>query len=42
MREMGWSWRDLCEAPSDLVLEIQFRLGQEYKWRAEREKLEGR
>lgn len=25
MREMGWSWPDLCAAPPDLVEEIEFK-----------------
>lgn len=25
MREMGWSWLDLCAAPPDLVEEIEFK-----------------
>lgn len=36
MREYGWSWRDLCEAPADLVEEIAMRLTAEQHWTAER------
>ena len=36
MREYGWSWRDLCEAPNDLVEEIAARLTAEQHWTAER------
>lgn len=32
MREMGWSWRDLCDAPFDLVQEILVRLSAEREW----------
>lgn len=38
MREYGWSWRDLCEAPADLVEEIAMRLTAEQHWTAERNK----
>jgi hypothetical protein len=36
MREYGWSWRDLCEAPADLVEEICARTAAEQHWQAER------
>lgn len=26
MREMGWSWRELLEAPADLAEEVAVRL----------------
>lgn len=38
MREYGWSWRDLCEAPADLVEEITMRITAEQHWQAERSK----
>lgn len=38
MQEYGWSWRDLCEAPADLVEEIAMRLTAERHWQAERSK----
>ena len=38
MREYGWSWRDLCEAPADLVEEIVWRMTAEQHWQAERSK----
>jgi hypothetical protein len=38
MREYGWSWRDLCEAPADLVEEIVWRTTAEQHWQAERNK----
>ncbi len=40
MRWMHWSWRELLEAPGDLVEEIAFRLAQESRWTAARQKLE--
>jgi len=36
MREYGWSWRDLCEAPADLVEEICTRTTADQHWTAER------
>lgn len=38
MREYSWSWRELCEAPADLVEEISMRLAAEQHWQAERNK----
>jgi hypothetical protein len=38
MQEYGWSWRDLCEAPADLVEEIAMRITAERHWNAERSK----
>ncbi len=38
MQEYGWSWRDICEAPADLVEEIAMRLTAERHWTAERNK----
>mgnify|MGYP000854842868 FL=1 len=38
MREYGWSWRDLCETPADLIEEIAARLAAEQHWTAERNK----
>jgi len=38
MREYGWSWQDLCEAPNDLVEEIAMRITAEQHWTAERNK----
>ena len=40
MRHMQWSWRELLDAPADLVEEIAFRMAQEHKWTAERRKLD--
>lgn len=42
MKAMNWGWRDLCEAPADMVEEIAFGLAQEAKWTAERRKFEGK
>ena len=36
MREYGWSWQELCEAPADLVEEVAMRLTAEQHWQAER------
>jgi len=41
MREYGWSWRELCEAPADLVEEIAIRLEAEQTWTAERQQFDG-
>lgn len=38
MREMGWSWRDLCAAPYDLVQELMIRLSAEHEWQEARRK----
>jgi len=38
MKEYGWSWRDLCEAPADLVEELVHRITAEQHWTAERNK----
>ena len=38
MREYGWSWQELCEAPADLVEEISMRMTAEQHWMAERRK----
>jgi len=38
MREYGWSWQDLQEAPADLVEEITWRMTAEQHWTAERNK----
>lgn len=42
MHEYGWSWRDLCEAPADLIEEIGTRLMAERHWRAERQRMDDR
>jgi len=42
MREYGWSWRELCEAPADLVEEIGTRLLAERHWQAQKRALEER
>ena len=42
MKAMHWGWRELCDAPADLVEEIAFGLAQESKWAAERRKFEGK
>jgi len=39
MREMGWSWPDLCAAPFDLVQEIIIRLGAENEALDKKDKL---
>jgi hypothetical protein len=33
MREYGWSWADLMNAPADLVQEIGIRLQADNHWR---------
>ena len=38
MREYGWAWRDICEAPNDLIEEIVWRMTAEQHWQAERSK----
>lgn len=38
MREMGWSWQDLCEAPPDLVEEIAVRTAAQAHWQGKRDK----
>ncbi len=40
MRFMNWGWRELMDAPADLVEEIAFRMAQENKWTTERRKLD--
>lgn len=40
MRWMGWGWRELLEAPADLVEEIAFRMAQEHRWTNERRELD--
>ena len=40
MREYGWSWRDLCDTPADLVEEIAMRLSAEQHWAAERRNMD--
>lgn len=42
MKAMGWGWRELHEAPADLVEEIAFGLAQEAKWTIERRKFDGK
>jgi len=42
MREYGWSWQDLCDAPADLVEEICTRTTAEQYWTAERNKRDAR
>ncbi len=39
MKEMGWSWSDLQEAPFDLVHEILIRATAESKWKRQKDKL---
>jgi hypothetical protein len=39
MREMGWSWRDLMDAPFDFVQEVAIRLAAEGHWTSEKRKL---
>ena len=38
MREYGWSWADLREAPADLVEEAAIRLEAERHWTTEKAK----
>ena len=38
MEQYHWSWRDLCDAPNDLVEEIATRIIAERHWQAERNK----
>ena len=38
MERYGWSWRDLQDAPADLVEEIAMRITAEQHWTAERNK----
>lgn len=40
MQYMQWGWRQLLEAPADLVEEIAFRMALERKWTEQRRKLE--
>lgn len=40
MEEMSWSWRELGEAPADLVEEILVRRGARLHWERERAKLD--
>lgn len=40
MREMGWSWAELLEAPADLVVEVLLRRGAEAEAQRKRGKLE--
>lgn len=39
-QEMGWSWRELMEAPADFVEEIGERMGYRAKWQAQRRKFD--
>lgn len=32
MRYMRWGWKQLMEAPADLVEEIKIRMSATYKW----------
>jgi hypothetical protein len=38
MAEMHWGWRDLNEAPTDLVDEILTRMGARDRWQREKNK----
>lgn len=40
MDEMGWGWRQLCEAPADLVEEIYTRLCARSKWTKEKKRID--
>lgn len=40
MEEMGWGWRELGEAPADLVEEILVRRERRSHWERERRKLD--
>ena len=37
MKEMGWSWRDLLEAPSDLIEEIEWKRQATQHWTLKRQ-----
>jgi hypothetical protein len=36
MKEMGWSWRDLCAAPPDLLDEIEHKMATRERFLAEK------
>lgn len=38
MREYGWSWQDLLNAPADLVEEVAARLAAENHWTQEKQR----
>lgn len=40
MKEMAWSWADLCNAPADLVDEIGTRMTAQAHWQERREKFD--
>lgn len=40
MSEMSWSWRDLLDAPTDLVQEIAWRVHSDRKWRAKKQQID--
>lgn len=40
MRHMHWGWRELNEAPADLIQEIAFRMAQENRWTQERQAMD--
>jgi len=41
MRELHWSWRDLRDAPADLVQELLIRMGAENDALEQKRKLDG-
>lgn len=40
MREMGWSWADLLEAPAVVVEEIAFRISEQIHWISTKKRLD--
>jgi hypothetical protein len=40
MREMGWTWRDLQKAPTDLIDEVLMHIGYERKWKNKRAEID--
>lgn len=38
MKEMGWSWQELCAAPPDLIDEIQHKMEVRNRFQSERRK----
>lgn len=40
MREMGWSWQDLSNAPFDLVQELAVRIQSESHWQQEKRRVD--
>lgn len=40
MKEMSWSWSDLCAAPADLVEEVLHRMNRSEHWERERARMD--